>query len=92
MASCVATAYIMRYGRLNAGVGPPEVPFSESAGFGDGAVMLGDGDGALVGGSIEECEVGGLEGITGSGNDGMSSSCDVSMVICLVGGAVCRIV
>jgi hypothetical protein len=56
--------------------------------------MLGDGEGALVGGggSIDECDVGGFEGIAGSGKDGMSSSCDVSMVICFVGGALCLIV
>jgi hypothetical protein len=30
--------------------------------------------------------------MTGSGSDGMSSSCDVSMVICLVGRALWRIV
>jgi hypothetical protein len=88
----VATAYIMRYGRLKAGIGPgggpAEVPLSLSVGFGDGADMLGDGEGALVGGgSIDECDVGGLEGIIGSGSDGMSSSCEVSIVICLVAGA-----
>jgi len=98
MASCVATAYIIRYGRLKAGVGPaggpPGVPFSASAGLGDGADMLGDGEGALVGGggSIDEYDVGGFEGMAGSGNDGMSSSWDVSMVICFVGGALWRIV
>jgi hypothetical protein len=56
--------------------------------------MLGDGDGALVngGGSIEECEVGGFDGMIGSGKDGISSSCEVSIVICLVGGALWRIV
>lgn len=36
--------------------------------------------------------MGGLEGITGSGNAGMSSSCDVSMVICFVVAAAWRIV
>jgi hypothetical protein len=88
----------MRYGRLKAGAGPAGggagVPFSPSIGFGDGADMLGDGEGALVtgGGSIDECDVGGLEGIIGSGSDGMSSSCEVSMVICLVGSALWRIV
>lgn len=56
--------------------------------------MLGDGEGALVtgGGSIDECDVGGLEGINGSGNDGMSSSCEVSIVICFVGAVDWRIV
>jgi hypothetical protein len=63
-------------------------------GLGDGADILGDGDGALVngGGSIEECEVGGFDGMIGSGKDGISSSCEVSIVICLVGGALWRIV
>lgn len=79
----------MRYGRLNAGVGPAGgaagLPFSVSVGFGDGALVGG-------GGSIEECDVGGFEGIAGSGNDGMSSSCEVSMVICFVGGALWRMV
>lgn len=66
-------------------------PFaSPSAGFGDGADMLGDGEGALVtgGGSIEACDVGNLDGIMGSGRAGISSSCDVSMVICRVGAVV----
>jgi hypothetical protein len=90
----VATAYIMRYGRLNAGGGPaggaPGTPFSPSTGLGDRAVMLGDGDGALVtgGGSIEECDVGGFDGIMGSGKAGISSSSEVSMMICFVGSAV----
>jgi hypothetical protein len=50
----------MRYGRLNAGAGPAGgaagVPLSPSTGLGDGADMLGDGDGALVtgGGSMDE--------------------------------------
>jgi hypothetical protein len=79
MASCVATAYIIRYGRAKAGAGPAGggtgVPFSPSVCFGDGADMLGDGDGALVGGgSIDECDVGAFEGMTGSGKDGISSS------------------
>jgi hypothetical protein len=77
----------MRYGRVKAEGGPaggavgPEA--SPSAG-------LGEGEGALVmgGGSIDECDVGGLDGMTGSGNDGISSSIfEVSIVICLVGGA-----
>jgi hypothetical protein len=62
-------------------------------GLGDGADILGDGEGALVGGgSIDECDAGGLEGMIGSGSDGISSSWEVSMVICLVAGAFCRIV
>ena len=47
----------------------------------------------MGGGSIEACAVGGFEGMTGSGREGISSSIeDVSMVICLVvvGGAFCR--
>jgi hypothetical protein len=88
----------MRYGRLKAGGGPAGgaagVPASPSTCLGDGAVILGDGDGALVtgGGSIEACDVGGLEGIMGSGRASISSSCEVSMVICFVGAAFCRIV
>jgi hypothetical protein len=88
----------MRYGRANAGAGPAGggagVPFSLSEGLGDAAAKLGDGEGALVtrGGSIDECEVGGFEGMNGSGNDGISSSCDVSIVICLVIGALWRMV
>jgi hypothetical protein len=73
--------------------GPVAADASPSAGLGDGADTLGEGDGALVmgGGSMDECEVGGFEGITGSGREGISSSMlEVSMVICLVGGAVWR--
>jgi hypothetical protein len=56
-----------------------------SVGAGDAA---GAGDGALVkgGGSIEECDVGAADGKTGSGRDGISSSMEVSMVTCFVGG------
>lgn len=42
------------------------------------------------GGSIEECDVGGMDGRTGSGSDGISSSMEVSMVMCLVGGPSVR--
>jgi hypothetical protein len=94
MASCVATAYIIRYGRVKADGGPAGgavfVEASPSAGLGDGADMPGEGEGALVmrGGSIDECDVGGFDGMTGSGKDGISSSIfEVSIVICLVGGA-----
>lgn len=72
---------------MKADTGPAGVDVSPSAG--DGADTLGDGDGALVigGGSIDECDVGGFEGMTGSGKDGISSSMlEVSMVICLVAG------
>jgi hypothetical protein len=54
---------------------------------------MGEGDGALVsgGGSIDECDVGALDGIAGSGSAGISSSADaVSMVICFVGGIAWR--
>lgn len=69
----------------------PGVP--ASSGFGEEAVMLGEGDGALVsgGGSMDAFEVGALDVSTGSGSAGISSSVDeVSMVICLVAGGVCR--
>jgi hypothetical protein len=89
----------MRYGKLKAGSGPggglPDAPTSLSAGFGDAAAMLGEGDGALVsgGGSMDALEVGALDGRAGSGNAGISSSVDdVSIVICLVGGWVWRMV
>lgn len=92
-ASCVATAYTIRYGKLKAEIGPggglPTAPESPSTGFGDAAATLGEGDGALVsgGGSIEAFEVGALDGMAGSGNAGISSSADdVSMVICFVVG------
>ena len=92
-ASCVATAYTIRYGKLKAETGPggglPGVPTSPSTGFGDAAATLGEGEGALVsgGGSMEAFEVGALDGMAGSGNAGISSSADeVSMVICFVAG------
>jgi hypothetical protein len=42
----------------------PDAPTSLSAGFGDAAATLGEGDGALVsgGGSMEAFEVGALDG------------------------------
>jgi hypothetical protein len=92
-ASAVATAYTIRYGRLNAEIGPggglPDVAGSDSTGLGDAAARLGDGEGALVssGGSMDACDVGALDGRAGSGSAGISSSVDeVSMVICFVGG------
>ena len=95
----MATAYTIRYGRLNAEGGPagvpPEAGTSPSDGFGDAAARPGDGEGALVsgGGSIDECDVGALDGIAGSGSAGISSSADaVSIVICLVGETAWRIV
>ncbi len=58
-------------------------------GAGDAA---GAGDGALVrgGGSMEECDVGGTDGKTGSGRDDISSSIEVSIVTCLVDGPFWR--
>jgi hypothetical protein len=76
---------------VKADTGPAGVDASPSAGDGADAGTLGDGEGALVigGGSMDECDVGGFEGITGSGKDGISSSIlDVSMVMCLVAGVV----
>lgn len=73
--------------------GAADVKASPSTGLGDGADILGEGEGALVmgGGSIDECEVGGFEGIMGSGNEEISSSIlEVSIVICLVGAAAWR--
>jgi len=73
-ASCVATAYTIRYGRLKAETGPggglAGADVSLSLGLGEAAVILGEGDGALVngGGSIDACEVGALEGRAGSGS------------------------
>jgi hypothetical protein len=78
----------MRYGRLNADGGPEgRLVESRSAGLGEPAVKLGDGEGALVsgGGSMVELEEGILDGSAGSGSAGISSSADVvSIVICLV--------
>lgn len=66
---------------------------SESTGLGDEVARLGEGERALAkgGGSIEECEFGTLEGMTGSGKAGISSSDEaVSIVICFVAGLFCR--
>jgi hypothetical protein len=74
---------------MGPGGGLPNVPGSDSTGFGDAAVRLGEGEGALVrgGGSMDACEVGALDGRAGSGSARISSSVDeVSMVICWVGG------
>ena len=86
----------MRYGRPNTGDGPEVSGVLKSASNGcrgDGiAAALGDGEGALVsgGGSIVECDVGGLEGTAGSGSSGMSSSVRVSMVISFVSALAVR--
>jgi hypothetical protein len=73
--SSVATAYIMRYGKQNAIVGPGVEAFaSSSRGF-----VLGDG-----GGSMTECD-GDLGATAGSGRAFAKSSDDeVSIVICFV--------
>jgi hypothetical protein len=57
--------------------------------MGDAAVILGDGDGALVtgGGSIAVFVGVCLDAITGSGKAGMSASDAVSIVICFGGAA-----
>jgi len=96
----VATPYTIRYGRLNAACGPAGGGAgvvglgSASRGFRGEAIAatLGEGEGALVrgGGSIAACEVGGLEGMAGSGRAGMSSSVPVSMVISLVSAVAVR--
>ena len=91
-ASCVATAYTIRYGSPKAGTGPGgasgvDAVDSESArGRGDAAGALGAGEGAPVsgGGSIAAWDVGALVGMTGSGSGGMSSSVRVSIVISFV--------
>jgi len=64
---------------------------SGSSGLGDAAATSCEGEGALSGGgSMDEFDIGALDGITGSGNAGISSSVDdVSIVICFVAtGAV----
>lgn len=60
---------------------------------GDGAVVkLGAGEGALTGGggSIEDCDIGALVSMTGSGSGSRSASFPVSMVISFVLTVVCR--
>lgn len=82
----MATAYTIRYGNENAGLGPAEVdvvsvlsvrPIGSEEGGGGGSMTEGAGDG--------------LE--RGSGSEGMASSADeVSMVMCFVtGGEVLRV-
>lgn len=82
----MATAYTIRYGSVNAGLGPAEVdvvsvlnvrPIGSDDGGGGGSMTDGAGDG------FER----------GSGSDGIASSeDDVSMVICFVaGGEVLRV-
>ena len=88
----MATAYTIRYGKANAGLGPAVwVVVSFSVFLGEDAgleISLGEGIVALVvgGGSIAELLVGAFDGTTGSGNaDIASSPDDVSIVICAVG-------
>ena len=88
----------MRYGSPNAGCGPAGGPgvdeLSLSFCLGDmAAAALGEGEGADVkgGGSIDEWEVGGFDGMTGSGSAGISSSAEaVSTVICFVSAEAMR--
>lgn len=81
-ASCVATAYTIRYGKANAGVG---TTLSPSLGFGDEvglASSFGDGMIALVGGGGSIAEgFGDLEGTTGSGKAGMASSAEAVSIV-----------
>ena len=91
IASCVATAYTIRYGNANAGAGPVTAEFtSPSTDLGDDVglpISLGDGIaiGATGGGSIVECETGADVGKTDSGRAGIASSEEeVSMVILTV--------
>lgn len=90
----------MRYGRPKAGTGPGGTTgveaFDSESPLGRGeaiAAALGLGEGAPIngGGSIEECEVGGLAGTAGSGNGAMSSSVRVSMMMSLVSTGAPRI-
>jgi hypothetical protein len=95
MASWVATAYTIRYGKANAGAGPAEfTPDSGSLGEDVGLpISLVDGMAMFEGGggSIDEEEVGNVDGIMESGSAGIASSAeDVSNVICTVGFGVGR--
>jgi hypothetical protein len=84
---------MIRYGSSKAGGGPGgtcEVGvLSESdVAFGEGAVMLGTGDGALIGGgSIDEYDVDTLVGTAGSGRGGISPSADDVSSVISFGGA-----
>lgn len=83
--SWVATAYTMRYGSANAGLGPGVDASVSTLRALDGVapesdvVLAGGG-----GGSITDATVGDFS--IGSGNGGSASSPDVSMVMCFVGG------
>lgn len=92
--SCVATAYIIRYGNTKAGFGPNvDAPVSKFRDL-DGVVTFSGSDPAAEvggggGGSMTEGAGDGLE--MGSGSAGIGSSAeDVSMVICFVTCGVCR--
>jgi hypothetical protein len=61
--------------------------------LGEAAVILGEGEGALVsgGGSMAELVGVGFDDSTGSGKERISESADdVSTVICFVGCELCR--
>lgn len=84
-ASCVATAYTMRYARENAGLGPGvDASVSTLPDFDplvvSEAAVLGGGGGSIT-------EVAGDGFATGSGSEGSGSSDDdVSIVMCFVEG------
>lgn len=89
-ASCVATAYTIRYGRANAGGGPGLWGSASVTVLGEGADVASVKEEVAVkgGGSIKVVEV---CGTIGSGNSGISSLADeVSIVMWLVGFVVER--
>lgn len=93
-ASCVATAYTIRYGSANAEGGPGGgFVVSDSNGRSDAAgIAAGEGDGIAFrgGGSMEELDKGSFDGRTGSGKGVISPSDEEeSRVMCLV-VVVCR--
>jgi hypothetical protein len=84
---------MIRYGSSKAGGGPGGtcevgVVSESDVAFGDGAVILGTGDGALIGGgSMDEYEVDTFVGTAGSGRGGISPSADDVSSVMSFGGA-----